>query len=99
MPNRFTADSDFLYQIDLEKEKILKIRGSPAFLVSPISYTLPVKGIAGAWNPPPKESAALWFSKREESLYMFGGFSNYRNCFGNDFWMYNISFHQRNGRG
>jgi hypothetical protein len=49
------------------------------------------KGIPGSAIPPTKDNPALWFSRNEGSLYAFAGYSNYKRCFGNDFWKYNIS--------
>ncbi len=33
----------------------------------------------------------MWISPREGALYTSGGYSNYRRCFGNDFWKFNLS--------
>jgi hypothetical protein len=80
---------DYLYQIDLERGNVTKISGSSAFAVDLVR--LPQIGVPERQAPPPKDGAALWYSKREFALYAFGGYSRYKKCTGNDFWMFNLS--------
>jgi hypothetical protein len=91
-PDTWNFVSDYLYKVDLETGNVLRVSGSKTFNNIPVN--LPAKGIPGSSAPPPKDSPALWFAKNEESLYAFGGYSNYKRCFGNDFWKYNISSNQ-----
>jgi hypothetical protein len=79
----------YLYRFNLRLGNATKISGGTVF--DGIPSSLPQIGIPSNSGPPPKEAPALWFSRFDNSLYTFGGFSSYRNCFGNDFWRYNLS--------
>jgi hypothetical protein len=85
----FESLCDLLYAVDLERGNVSILSGTNAFGVIPSN--LPPLGIAGAGNPPPKDGAAIWYSRREDALYTFGGFSEVKKCIGNDFWKFNLS--------
>jgi hypothetical protein len=81
--------TDYVYRVNLDSGNVTRIYGN-SFRYVPSSLpniNTPSK-ILGC---PPKEGAALWYSKYDDSLYTFGGYSTYKKCVGNDLWKFNLS--------
>jgi hypothetical protein len=73
-------------------ERSVKFLDNVAFDIQPpILHEL---GIPSDIPPPPRDFASLWHAPDGSALYLLGGYSNYKSCFGNDFWKFNLSSSQ-----
>jgi hypothetical protein len=84
-----TSMNNYLYKMNIETGEVNRISGYTAFDIQPAN--LPALGIPSEIPPPPRDLAAMWHAPVGTALFVFGGYSNYKSCPGNDFWKFNLS--------